>query len=159
MPGYPSISEDLSELLSLLKSHEVDYIVVGAHALAFHGIPRFTEDIDFFVAKTKRNISNLSNALREFGVVVPESSQEAMLTKDRGVIFIGHKPNRADFLNFLDGVDFDSAAHSRLEGSLAGHSVFFISLQHYVATKKASGRPKDAGDLAMLRSLHPELEV
>src|ERR1700722_15151612 len=110
MRGSPPISDDLRELLSLLNSRGVDYIVVGAHALAFHGVPRFTEDIDFFVARTKENIGRLAGALGEFGVVVPEGSQEEMLTKERGVIFIGHKPNRADFLNFLDGVEFDSVA-------------------------------------------------
>jgi hypothetical protein len=159
MPGHPPISEDLRELLSLLNSHDVDYIVVGAHALAFHGVPRFTEDIDFFVSKTQKNIRRLADALQEFGVVVPEKSQQEMLSKERGVVFIGHKPNRADFLNFLDGVEFDSAKAAKIAGSLAGQPVFFISLNDYVATKKASGRPKDAGDLAMLRSVHPEIEV
>jgi hypothetical protein len=159
VPGYLPISEDLSELLSLLNSHEVSYIVVGAHALAFHGVPRFTEDIDFFVAKTGQNIFRLTAALREFGVDVPEQAQKEMLTKDRGVIFIGHKPNRADFLNFLDGVEYDSASVAKLPGTLAGQSVSFISLEDYVATKKASGRPKDISDLNILRSAHPEIEL
>ena len=159
MRGYPPISEELSELLSLLNSHRVDFIVVGAHALAFHGIPRFTEDIDFFVAKSKQNIDRLAQALQEFGVTVPESSRDEMVSRDRGVIFIGHKPNRADFLNFLDGVEFGAAALSKLPGILADQPVNFISLKDYVATKKASGRPKDAGDLAMLKTAHPEIEV
>jgi hypothetical protein len=155
MLGYPPISEDLSELLSLLNSHDVEFIVVGAHALAFHGVPRFTEDVDFFVERTQQNISNLARALQEFGVSVPELSQKELLTKDRGVIFIGHKPNRADFLNFLDGVDYHTADKSKLPGSLAGQPVFFLSLRDYIATKKASGRTKDIGDLAMLMSVRP----
>jgi hypothetical protein len=159
MPGSLPISEDLSELLSLLNSHGVDYIVVGAHALAFHGVPRFTEDIDFFVARSKENIERLAEALGEFGVVVPEEAKQEMRHKERGVIFIGHKPNRADFLNFLDGVEYDAAVDSRLPGLLAGQPVFFISLKDFVATKKASGRPKDVGDLAMLRSAHPEIQT
>ncbi len=73
------------------------------------------------------------------------------------MIFIGHKPNRADFLNFLDGVEYDSANKSKLVGSLAGEPVYFISLADYVATKKASGRAKDFSDLAMLRSARPDL--
>ena len=158
MPGYPTISEDLSELLSLLNSKRVDFIVVGAHALAFHGVPRFTEDIDFFLARSKQNIDRLAQALHEFGVTLPDSSRKEMVSKDRGVIFIGHKPNRADFLNFLDGVEFVSATQSKLPGLLAGQPVHFISLEDYIATKKASGRPKDAGDLAMLKSAHPEIE-
>ena len=158
MPGYPPISEDLSELVSLLNSHEVEYIVVGAHALAFHGVPRFTEDIDFFIARTQENILRLASALRAFGVTVPPQSQEELLSRERGVIFIGHKPNRADFLNFLDGVEYQSADRSKLTGSIAGQPVFFLSLDDYIATKKASGRPKDKSDLAILRSVHPEID-
>jgi len=159
MPGYPPINEDLSELLSLLNSHGVDFIVAGAHALAFHGVPRFTEDIDFFVAKSKLNIDRLAHALQEFGVMVPDSSRDEMVSRDRGVIFIGHKPNRADFMNFLDGVEFESAAKTKIPGVLADQPVYFISLDDYIATKKASGRPKDAGDLAQLKTAHPEIEV
>src|SRR5271165_771065 len=102
MRGSPQISEDLSELISLLKSHNVEFIVVGSHALAFHGVPRFTEDIDFFVRRSEENIRFLADALAEFGVSLDQSAQVEMSSKKRGVIFIGHKPNRADFLNFLD---------------------------------------------------------
>jgi len=157
MPGYPPISEDLSELIALLNSHGVDFLVVGAHALAFHGLPRFTEDIDFFLSRRRENIERLASALKEFGLEVSRLSQDEMVSKDRGVIFIGHKPNRADFLNFLDGVNFEEAAESKVAGELAGQPVFFISLQDYVATKRASGRPKDLGDLAMLSATHPEI--
>ncbi len=159
MRGHPPISEDLSDLLSLLNSHGVDFVIVGAHALAFHGVPRFTEDVDFFVSKSKQNIDRLAQALQEFGVTVPESARNEMVFKDRGVIFLGHKPNRADFLNFLDGVEFSSADQSKLPGILADQPVNFISLENYIATKKASGRPKDASDLAMLRTAHPEIEL
>lgn len=100
----------------------------------------------------------LAEALHQFGVTVPEESKEEMLSKERGVIFIGHKPNRADFLNFLDGVEYGSASSTKLPGFLAGQPVFFISLKDYVATKKASGRPKDAGDLAMLKVVRPDIE-
>lgn len=159
MHGYPPISEDLSELLSLLNFHRVDFIVVGSHALAFHGVPRFSEDIDFFVAKNRENIDRLTEALQSFGVVVPAKSRDEMVAKARGVIFIGNKPNRADFLNFLDGVDFDAATKTKLPGMIAGQHVFFISLADFIATKQACGRAKDAGDLAMLRTVHPELDL
>ena len=159
MPGYPPINEELSELLSLLNSHGVEFIVVGAHALAFHGVPRFTEDIDFFVSKSKPNIDRLAGALEEFGVTIPGSSRDEMVAKERGVIFIGHKPNRADFLNFLDGLEFATAADSMIPGVIAEQPVNFISLKDYVATKKASGRMKDVGDLAILRTAHPEIEI
>ncbi|MDR3689514.1 MAG: hypothetical protein P4L46_09060 [Fimbriimonas sp.] len=127
----------MSELLSLLNSHEVNFLIVDAHALAFHGGPRFTEDIDFFVERSHQNIARLALALQEFGVIVPESACHEMVSKDRGAIFIGHKPNRADFLNFLDGVEFTAAAQSKLPGILADQPVNFISLKDYVSTKRA----------------------
>lgn len=92
-------------------------------------------------------------------MTVPDHSRDEMVSKDRGVIFIGQNPNRADFLNFLDGVEFEFASERKLPGVLADQPVYFISLKDYVATKKASGRPKDAGDLAMLRAVHPEIEA
>ena len=159
MPGSLPISDELSELVRLLNFHGVEYLVVGAHALAFHGVPRFTEDIAFWVAKRSENIDRLAGALEEFGVDVPLSSRGEMVKGERGMIFIGHKPNRADFLNFLDGLNFDSAVKSRLPGQIAGQPVYFLSLPDYVATKKASGRPKDTGDIALLKTVHPEIEV
>jgi len=159
MPGYLPISEELSELLSLLNSHEVEFLVVGAHALAFYGVPRFTEHIDFFVAKTEQNIDRLAHALEEFGISVPESSRREMVSKDRRAMFIGQKPNRAGFLTCLDGIEFGSAAQSKVPGVVADQPVYFISLEDYVLTKKASGRVKDAGDLAMLKTVNPEIVI
>jgi predicted nucleotidyltransferase len=158
MLGSPQISDDLRELVSLLNSHGVDYIIVGSHALAFHGVPRFTEDIDFFLERSRENIGKLAAALQDFGVELPETSQNDMLLKDRGVVFVGRKPNRVDFLTFLDGVEFESAARSKSQGLLANEPVFYISLEDYVATKKATGRPKDMSDLALLQSVYPELK-
>ncbi|MHB8637379.1 MAG: nucleotidyl transferase AbiEii/AbiGii toxin family protein [Fimbriimonadaceae bacterium] len=152
MRGSPQINEDLSELISLLKSHHVEFIVVGSHALAFHGVPRFTEDIDFFIRRSEENISRLAEALAEFGIPVADNAKVEMLIKPRGVIFIGHKPNRADFLNFLDGVEFQDAWTRRLPGQLADVEVSFLSLSDYQATKEASGRAKDAADLVLLRA-------
>ena len=157
MPGYPPISEDLRELLSLLNSHDVEYVIVGSHALAFHGVPRFTEDIDFFVSRKRENVLRLANALRAFGVEVPTESVEDMIEKDRGVMFVGVKPNRADFLNFLDGVEFLEVAKSTVAGVLAGEPVSFISARDYVKTKVASGRPKDRSDLILLEESNPDL--
>lgn len=155
MRGYHSINEELRELLSLLNSHGVEFIIVGAHALAFHGVPRFTEDIDFFVSRSRLNVVRLAAALRDFGVELTEEAQAEMETTPRGVIFVGQKPNRADFLNFLDGLSFESAFEAKVAGSLSGLPVFFLSLPDFIQTKQASGRPKDVGDLALLKGMHP----
>lgn len=80
-----------------------------------------------------------------------------MLDKEKGIIVIGHQPNRADFLNFLDGVDYKTAAQSKVEGLLGEELVFFLSLEDFVATKKATARTKDLLDLALLQTVHPEI--
>ena len=99
----------------------------------------------------------LANALRAFGVEVPSESVEDMIEKDRGVMFVGVKPNQADFLNFLDGVEFLEVAKSTVAGVLAGEPVSFISARDYVKTKVASGRPKDRSDLILLEESNPDL--
>jgi hypothetical protein len=104
------------------------------------------------VRRSVVNVKRLANALYEFGVELDAQSQGQMASKDRGVIFIGHKPNRADFLNFLDGVDFDSALSRRVSGVLASFEAPQLSLDDYVVAKKASGRPKDLADLALLEA-------
>lgn len=155
MTRSPQISDELSELVALLKSHDVDFIVVGSHALAFHGIPRFTEDVDFFVRKTQENVGRLASALAQFGVALPEASQQQLLDRERGLIMVGRKPNRADILNFLDGLSFETAWDNSLRGELGGIEVAFLSLADFRATKLASGRPKDLADLALLDTLNP----
>jgi hypothetical protein len=142
-----------------LNSHGLEYIVVGAHALAYHGVPRFTEDIDFFIAKNRANVERLARALHEFGIEMSKEAQNEMESKERGMIFIGHKPNRADFLNFLSGVDYDEASRAKVAGTLAGEPVFYLSIKDYVATKKASGRPKDLSDLTLLQSARPDIQI
>lgn len=159
MPGSPPISEELRELLSLLNSHHVDYIVVGSHALAYYGVPRFTEDVDFFLARNQENVLRLAAALKEFGIELTENAQDEILEKDRGILFLGNKPNRVDFLTFLDGVDFETASRCKSDGTLANEPVSYISIEHYIASKKAAGRPKDFSDLALLKSARPEIEI
>lgn len=157
MPGFPPISEDLKELLSLLNLNGVEFVVVGSHALAFHGVPRFTEDIDFFVSRKRENVVRLAKALAAFGVEVPTRSIEDLIKKERGVMFVGVKPNRVDFLNFLDGVGFEDVTKSMVSGLLAGEPVWYISAPDYVKTKVASGRPKDRSDLILLEECNPDL--
>lgn len=151
MRGPEALSKDLIELISLLKSHNVEFIVAGAHVLAHHARPRFTEDLDFFIRRSNTNIFLLSEALQEFGFELSAEAKERLQNSERGFIALGRKPNRVDLLNFLDGVDFEEAWQRRSPGILAGIDVPFLSLTDYVATKRASGRPKDRLDLEFLK--------
>jgi predicted nucleotidyltransferase len=147
------MTDDLRELIELLQSHQVEFLVVGAHALAFHALPRFTEDIDFFVRRTRENANKIRQALVEFGFPVTEDAEDRMAESPRGMIVLGRKPNQIDFLNFLDGVEFDTAWARRVRGRLGPVEVDYIGLADYIATKRASGRPKDNWDLAELERI------
>lgn len=151
MPGPPPISEELSELISSLQSHHVDFLVVGAHALAFHALSRFTEDLDLFVRRSKENAHQLRSALEEFGISMSDEAEARLANEPRGMIVLGKKPGQVDFLNFLDGVDFNDAWSRQVKGNLGPHEVGYLSLADYIATKRSSNRPKDIDDLNRLR--------
>jgi len=151
MLGPPPLNDDLKELIRLFQSHRVEFIVVGAHALAFHAVPRFTEDLDLFVKRTEANVLRTSKALDEFGFRLTQEACDRFATDPRSMIVLGRKPNQVDLLNFLDGVDFETAWDRREIGVLAEVDVAYLSLEDYVLTKRASGRSKDIDDLNRLR--------
>lgn len=150
MPGSNPISDELKEFVELLISHKIDFIIAGAHALAFHGIPRFTEDIDFFVRRTEENVRRLQSALAEAGIKLDDAGVQMFVNSDRQMIVVGNEPNRADFLNFLSGLTFDEAWENRVEGTIQGVPVSFLGKGDYIKTKRAAGRSKDLADLALL---------
>lgn len=159
MPSSLPINEDLKKLVATLNSHEVEFLIAGAHALAFYGQPRFTEDIDFFINKTKENVQRLADALQETGITLDETGQLAFQLDPRGMIVIGREPNRADLLNFLSGLTFQNAWENRKNGLIAEQPVFYLSLEDYIKTKQAAGRPKDIADLALLADSDPNLNL
>ena len=102
------ISNDLREFIELLNSHNVDYLLVGGHAVAFHGWPRFTEDTDFFVRPTLENAAKLVQALKQFGIESPDLVPEIFVQPKKNVQ-LGHPPNRIDLLTWISGADFEDA--------------------------------------------------
>src|SRR5437764_7685219 len=107
MPGLTPLSDDLKELIGLFQSQGVEFLVVGAHALAFHARPRFTEDLDLFLRRTRENARRARKALDEFGFRLTDQAENKLAEDSRGMIVLGRKPNQVDLLNFLDGVDFE----------------------------------------------------
>jgi hypothetical protein len=145
MPLHP----DWKEFLELLNSHGVDYLIVGAHARGFYGIPRFTRDLDIFVRNSEPNASKLVAVLRDFGFAATGIRAEDFLAPGR-VVQLGVEPYRIDLLTGISGVEFDDAWSDRVTGELGGVPVSFISLRAYRQNKLAAGRPKDLADLADL---------
>lgn len=141
------LNDDWKEFLRLLNSHGVEYLIVGAHALAFHGYPRFTGDLDCFVGNEPENIDRLFEALTEFGFGDALPNRDDVLTQRR-VLMLGRIPYRIDILNEISGVSFADAWSNRVSATIGGVPVHVISKRDFIANKRESGRAKDAADLA-----------
>jgi hypothetical protein len=149
-----SLSAEWTEFLSLLIAHHVKFVLVGGHAVAAHGEPRFTEDLDIFVEPTLANGRRLRGALVDFGFgsVVPPASELARADK---VFMLGRKPFRIDLLTGIDGVSFARAWASRTELTFEPRPLFVIGREMLLANKRAAAREKDLLDVAALERLAP----
>lgn len=144
-----NLEADLREFIELLNALKVRYIVVGAFAVAYHGYPRYTGDIDLFIERSSENAQAIVNAIQQFGFGDLGLSTEDFLQEDR-VIQLGVAPNRIDLLTFLSGVEFQEAWITRVQGEIAGLSVPIISKELLKKNKAASGRSQDIADLEYL---------
>jgi hypothetical protein len=134
-------------MLKGFAAHEVDYLLVGAYAVAVHGYPRATGDIDLYVRPSADNARRVMAALAEFGA--PLQGVGAVDFETPGIIYqVGVAPSRIDLLTAIDGVSWDEAWASHRVQDVAGLSVPVIGLEALLKNKKASGRPKDLADLA-----------
>ena len=144
------LHEDLREFIELLNSHGVDYVIVGGHAVAFHGYPRFTGDTDFFIRPTAENAEHLLRVLAAFGFGEIGLDVRTFTLPDK-VVQLGRPPNRIDLLTAISGVTFDEAWDSRVAAALDGIPVCFLGRDALLRNKQASGRTKDKDDLERLR--------
>ena len=136
------LQRDLREFVELLNSKGVEYVVVGGHAVAFHGFPRFTGDIDFFVCPTSKNAERIIEVLDAFGFGQAGLDSSALTTPGR-VIQLGRPPNRIDLLTSISAVEFEDAWSSHVAGELDGLAVGFLSRDLLLQNKRAAGRAKD----------------
>jgi hypothetical protein len=143
------VPPDWSEFISLLLRHRVKFLLIGAHALAVHGKPRATLDLDVFVEPSVGNARHLGAALADFGFPASAEHWRALAEPDR-MLRLGREPMRIDILNQISGVSFATAWKNRVRGTFAGHRVSVLSLRDYRRNKRASGRSKDLLDLALL---------
>ena len=143
------LQKDLREFIESLNSHRVEYLIVGAHALAFHGIPRYTGDLDILVRGSPENAARLEQVLAKFSFASLGLSAQDFLTSGQ-VIQLGLPPNRIDLLTAITGVDFDEAWTGRVSGDLHGIRVAFIGKAAFIKNKRATGRARDKADLEAL---------
>lgn len=143
------LSNDFEELLAFLNAYGVRAIVVGGHALAFHGHPRYTKDLDVFVEPSSENAEALLGALAAFGFgSVGLTAADFAPGK---VVQLGVAPNRIDLMTAIDGVSFSDAWAARETGRFGEVPVHYIGRDTFIRNKQASGRPQDLADIAALR--------
>jgi hypothetical protein len=128
----------------------VDYVIVGAYALAFYGIPRATGDIDFWIRPTPENAEHLLSALQEFGFGELDVKKDDILSGK--IIQLGYPPVRIDLLSKLTGLTAAEIWRNRRKGKMGEHDVFFLGQDDYIKNKKATGRTKDLADVELLDS-------
>ena len=144
------IQRDLKEFIELMNSNGVEYVVVGGHAVAYHGYPRFTGDLDFFVRPAAENGARIIAVLRSFGFV-DTADLESTLVEPGKVVQIGRPPNRIDLLTGISGVSFQEALATSVAAEIDGLPVRMIGFDSLLQNKSASGRPKDLADLEQLK--------
>lgn len=143
------LNEDFLDFIKLLEVHEVDYLIVGGYAVAIHGFPRYTGDIDFFIAIREENATRLVRVFEEFGFGDLGLSKEDFLKEDF-VVEVGREPRKIQILTGIDGVTFSDCYESRLEIAYEGLRLKFIGRDNLIRNKRASARPKDVIDLQEL---------
>jgi len=148
------LSKDLREFIECLNSNEVEYLIVGALAVSWHGFPRYSADIDFLVRPSPANAERVLRAIAQFGFGGIGISA-ADLTAEGKVIQLGREPNRIDLMTSVTGVAFDDAWDDLSPGQLDGIPVNFIGRASLLRNKEATGRPKDRIDAEELRKQDP----
>lgn len=139
------LSKDFKEFIELLNGHNVRYLVVGGYAVAFHGYPRYTKDLDVWIELSAQNADNVMKALNEFGFGGLGLKSEDFLESDQ-IIQLGYPPNRIDILTTLKEINFEDCYKARVEVDIQGLKINFIDLENLKHNKRATGRPQDLAD-------------
>jgi hypothetical protein len=149
------LNKDLREFVELLNANGVEYLIVGAFAVAWHGYARFTADIDFLVRPTVANAEAVLSVLKQFGFGSLNIAAADLSQPDQ-IVQLGVKPNRIDLITSIAGVDFDQAWAGRVHGLVDEVPVLFLGREELIRNKESTGRPRDLGDAAELRKREPK---
>jgi hypothetical protein len=143
------VQPDFRDLLASFNAHRVEYVVVGGYALAFHGAPRFTGDLDILIKSSPENARRIMKALDEFGFTSAGLSSQDFEAADR-VVQLGVPPVRIDIMTSISGVSWEEVSEGRSTGGYGDIAVPFIGRVQFVRNKKATGRKRDLADLEAL---------
>ena len=145
-----ALSKDFREFIELLNLNRVKYLVVGGYALAYHGFPRYTKDIDIWIMISRENANALIKTLISFGFESPQLTHKDFLKKGY-IIQLGYPPNRIDIMTSCDGVTFNTCYKNKVTAKIDGLIIYFISIRDLKKNKKVSGRLQDLADLEKLK--------
>ncbi len=143
------LAPDFDEFIGCLSARGVEFLVVGAYALAFHGAPRFTGDLDILIRPTRANAACLITALDDFGFAT-ELTPEAV-ADTRCMLEMGVPPVQIHVMSAISGVEWDEAWADRIQGAFGRHTVAFLGRETFLRNKRAAGRLKDLADIDALR--------
>jgi predicted nucleotidyltransferase len=140
---------DFEDFLRLLEAHQVEYMIVGGYAVAFHGYPRFTKDIDIFFCPSPTNVDRLVRVLVEFGFAQESVPREALQTAGK-VLAIGVAPVRIDLINHISKLSFPEARENAVRGQYGSIEATFIGREELIQNKSSTNRAKDKADVEEL---------
>ena len=143
------VQSDFRDLLALLNAHGVDYLVVGGYALAFHGAPRFTGDIDILVRPDSENAKRVLEALADFGFSFLNLTVDDFQIPNK-VVQLGVPPVRIDLITSITGVSWEEADAHKESGTFGDIPVNYLGRRQFIANKRATGRKKDLADIEAL---------
>ncbi len=151
------LNQDFKEFFQLLNANDVRYMIVGGYAVAYHGYPRYTKDIDIWIWVNPENADKVVKTLRDFGF---ESLglQASDFLEAEIIIQLGYAPNRIDLIMGVPGVNFEECYAKRVEEEIGGISLSFIDLENLKKSKQASGRLQDLADIENLKTPNVDAE-
>jgi hypothetical protein len=149
------LNPDFKNMLSYLRDEKVDFIVVDAYALAAHGFPRATGEIDIWVRSDAENAQKVMRALAKFGASLSDISANDLAVPD-SVLQLGVELSRIDLLTSIDGVEFDEAWAEKINITIDELEIHVLSKGHLIRNKLAAGRDKDQGDIVWLEKHQDE---
>lgn len=151
------LNPDFFDMIAALQEEDADFLVVGAFAMAAHGVPRATGDLDLWVRPHRQNAERVMRALLRFGAPVASANLTAEDLVNPAMVFqMGRPPRRIDVITGIDGVSFDEAWPSRLVLGVEGREVPFLGRGELLRNKQAAGRDKDLVDVEALRRAAPQ---
>jgi hypothetical protein len=154
------MGKDLKELLLAFNEHGVEYLVVGGYAVGVHPEPRATKDLDIFIRASVENSEAVFRALRAYGAPLEGLTPKDFRNEPASIFRIGIPPQRIDIPQAIDGVTFDEAWKSRIDGLVDGEvPAHIISREHLIQNKLASRRTRDLADVEAMRDAAPEADA